>query len=245
MPAFYPNGAILNFASCMFARPLMVAAALASAVQGESSVASQSNDAYVTAAQGQVSINRDDQVWAVSSGERVQIKRVLTTGADGYARLELSGGSDFEIFSNSRVGFRQNAAAAGDLIDVFAGHVKVHMRPGPEDPQQRVFTPDAVISASESATIAIAVDGNDLVRIDVLEGQVRVQHKLLPRSEPTIVKAVDAILVEPDEQISRRVDRGTLYRYAIKPLHDLFSVLTPGHSGKAEPVEQKEFLARR
>ena len=194
-------------------------------------VATDGYQAYVTAAEGQVSIQHDQQPWAVSSGEHVPIQRLITTGGDGFARFEVNGGSSFEIFANSRVIFRQNASAAGDLLDVVAGRVRIHLNPGPGQLQQRVFCSIATITALNPATIALAIDEDDSVRIDVLEGEVLVQHKLLPRSDPTLVRAVDAIMVDKNEQISRRLDRGTLYRLTIKPLHDLFSAITPGHKG--------------
>lgn len=191
--------------------------------------------AYVTAADGQVSIDRDQQKWAVSSGEHVAIQNLITTGSDGFARFEVNGGSSFELYANSRVVFRQNASTAGDLLDVLAGRVRIHLNPGPGQSQQRVFCPIATITALNPASIALAIDEDDNVRIDVMEGEVLVQHTLLPRSDPTLVRAVDAIMVEKNEQISRRLDRGTLYRYTIKPLHDLFSVMTPGR--KASPFQ--------
>jgi hypothetical protein len=197
--------------------------------------ATEAYQAYVTAADGQVSIQRDEQPWAITSGQRVPIQRFITTGSDGYARFEVKGGSNFEVFANSRLVFRQNASTAGDLLDVLAGRVRIHFNPGPGQPQQRVFCPIATVTALNPATIGLAIDEDDNVRIDVLEGEVLVQHKLLPRSAPTLVRAVDAILVEKNEQISRRLDRGTLYRYAIKPLHDLFSAIAPGH--KAAPFQ--------
>jgi hypothetical protein len=187
--------------------------------------------AYVTAAQGQVSVQQDQRPWALSTGQRVPIQRLIETGPDGFAHFEVNGGSNFEVYANTRVVFRQNASTAGDLLDVLAGRVRIHLNPGPGQLQQRIFCPIASITAEDPATIAVAVDEDDNVRVDVLEGEVRVQHSLLPRSEPTIVRAVDAILIEKNQQISRRVDRGTLYRYTIKPLHDLFTAITPGHKG--------------
>jgi hypothetical protein len=115
----------------------------------------------------------------------------------------------------------------------------------PGQPQQRILTPSAWISALHEATVGIAIDEDAAMRIDVLEGEVRVQHRLLPRSEPTIVRAVDAIMVRSDQQISRRLDRGSLYRYTVKPLHDLWTAVSPGHSGRAsEPIEGNHFLAK-
>jgi len=137
--------------------------------------------------------------------------------------------------------FRQNAARAGDLLDVMAGRVQIHLQPTMGQPRQRVFTPVAIITASEPSTIAIAIDEDDMVRIDVIEGAIRVQHTLLPRNEPTLVRAIDAILVQKDQPISRRVDRGSLYRYTVK----IWSAITLKHSGAhdGEPVEGNKFLA--
>jgi hypothetical protein len=205
----------------------------------------QKYEARATIVTGKVTRTRDDQPWAVSAGERVPIQQVITTGSDGYAHFEVAGGSGFDIFPNSRVVFRQNAASAGDLLDVMAGRVRVHLKPQAGQPQQRILTPSAWIAAFEEATVAIAIDEDTTMRVDVLEGQISIRHTLLPRSEPTIVRAVDAILVRSDQQISRRLDRGTLYRYTVKPLHDLWTAVTPGHSNKSDgPIEGNRFLAR-
>ncbi|HMF75720.1 MAG TPA: FecR domain-containing protein [Bryobacteraceae bacterium] len=210
------------------------------------SAAMHANEAHATTVTGQVTRIRDAQPWALSSGEQVPIQQVISTGGDGYARFVVAGGSSFELLSNSRIVFRQNMASAGDLLDVVGGRVRIHLRPSASQPQQRVFTPVAIVTALQPAIISVAVDEDDSVRIDVLEGEVRVQHKLRPRNEPTIVRAVDAILVQPNEQISRRVDRGSLYRYTVKPLHNLWTAVTPGHSSHAgEPIEGNKFLAER
>lgn len=205
------------------------------------------NEAQITAASGKVSRIRDTQTWALSAGEKVPVRQIITTGEDGYARFVVAGGSSFEMFANSRVIFRQNTAAAGDLLDVVAGRVRVHLQPTPGQTQQRVFTPVAIIIGTpQPATLAIAIDEDDTVRIDVMEGEVRVQHSLLPRNDPVIVKAVDAVLVRPHEQISRRVDRGSLYRYTVKSLHDIWSSIWPGHADHdGEPIEQNKLLAER
>lgn len=199
-------------------------------------------EAHATVVTGQVTRIRDERPWAVSSGERVPVRQTITTGPDGFAHFEVGGGSSFDLFANSRVVFRVNTASAGDLLDVLAGRVRIHLRPTAGQSQQRVFCPVAIISARhQPATFAIAVDEDDTIRIDVLEGEIAVQHTLLPRNEPTLVRAVDAILVKKDEPISRRVDRGSLYRYTVKVL----SAITFGHGGSrnAEPVEEDKLLA--
>jgi hypothetical protein len=191
-------------------------------------------EAHATQVSGKVDRVADELPWAVSSGERVAVQQTMTTGADGFATFQLQGGSSFDLLSNSKVVFRQNTASAGDLLDVIAGRVRVHLQPGPGQWQQRIFCPVAIVTARQPSTIALAVDEDSSVRIDVLEGEVRVQHKLLPRSELVLVKAVDAIVVRPNVPISRTVDRGTLYRYAVK----ILIALTPGHKNN-EPIEGK------
>ncbi len=225
-----------------FSCTLFVAIGSASAMCPQNPVdasAMQLYEAHATSVSGQVSRIRDEQPWALTAGERVPIQQLITTGSDGYAHFEVAGGSSFDLFSNSRVIFRQNAASAGDLLDVLAGRVRIHLRPTME--QQRVFTPVAVISTHGPATLAVAVDEEDTVRIDVMEGEIRVQHALLPRNESTLVRAIDAIIVQKDQPISRRVDRGSLYRYTTK----VWTAMKLGHSGSrnGDPVEGKKFLA--
>jgi hypothetical protein len=208
--------------------------------------AMQPYEAHATLVTGKVSRERDRQPWAVSAGEGVPVQQVISTGNDGYAHFTVSEGANFDIYSNSRVIFRQNTARAGDLLDVLAGRVRVHLQPSISQPQQRVFTPIATITATRAATIALAIDEDDTLRIDVLEGEVKVRHARLPKSDPTLVRALDAILVRPDEPISRQVDRGSLYRYTVKPFKDIWLAVTPGHSGShnGDVIEGDKFLAR-
>ncbi|MFL6414326.1 MAG: hypothetical protein ACJ74Y_01490 [Bryobacteraceae bacterium] len=188
---------------------------------------------------GKVTYLRDDQPWAVSSGEYVPLRKVIKTGDDGYGHFRVTDGDTFDIFANSQVLFRGNTGNAGDLLDVQSGRVRVHLGRTAGERQQRIFTPSAIIIGRDPAGFALAVDEEGTVRIDVTEGEIRVQHALLPRSEPVIVRAVDAIVVRPNETVSRRVDRGTLYRYTVK----IWSALTWGHSGRdGEPIEGNHFL---
>ena len=219
--------------------------ALAASVGGQTVAGNRpampSYQAQAKVVSGDVSRVRDGEPWAVSAGEGVPLQDVITTGADGYARFEVPGGSSFELFGNSRVVFRQNPANAGDLVDVLAGRVRIHLQPAAGMQQLRVFCPVAILSTHQTTTIALGVDEDETTRIDVMEGEVRVQHTLLPRNEPVLVKAVDAILVQKDQPISHRVERGSLYRHTMRILLSL----TPGHasSRNADPIEQGKFLA--
>jgi hypothetical protein len=209
--------------------------------------ATQIREARATSVTGQVSRIRDGQPWAVSTGDRIGIQQMITTGSDGYAHFKVAGGGSFDLFANSRVVFRQNAANSGDLLDVLAGRVRIHLQPSVGQLQQRIFCPVAIITAHELATVALAVDEDDTARIDVMEGAIGVQHAFLPSSEPVLVTAVDAVLVHKDQQISHQLDRGSLYRYTVKPLKDILSAITLGHSGRGgqtDPEGTSKFLAQ-
>jgi hypothetical protein len=228
-----------------FCVALLTAAAAEPALSGQDravdSITMRPFEAQATAVTGQVSRIRNKEPWALSSGERVPVQQVITTGSDGYAHFSMEGPSNFDIFSNSRVIFRQNIANTGDLVDVLAGRVRVHLQPIAGQHQQRVFCPTAIISTNEPTTLALAIDEDDTVRIDVMEGQVRVQHAFRPSGEPVLIRAIDAIVVQKNEPISRRIDRGTLYRYKVR----ILSALTFGHSGHdAEPIEGNKLFAQ-
>ena len=202
-------------------------------------LATRAFQAQATLVNGQVTRLRDDQPWAISSGDQVPVQQTLSTGQDGYAQLKVAGGSTFEILSNSKIIFRQNVSNPNDIVDVLAGRVRLQLRPKRGE-QQRVFCPSAIISAHLPTSLALAVDEDDTVRIDVIEGEVRVQHARWPGNE-VLVRAIDSILVQKDEEISRRVDRGTLYRYRAR----IMTAITFGHAGHgAEPIEGNKLLAR-
>lgn len=234
---FHPS--TLEFRLCVASTLVVFAGAGGATAAGAEAVASEDLRADAAVVTGKVTYLRDDQPWAVSSGEMVPLGKTVKTGDDGYGHFLVVGGDTFDIFGNSQVLFRGNAGNPGDLLDVQSGRVRIHLASGKRDLQQRIFTPSAIISAHGTASLSLAVDEEGTVRIDVTDGEVRVQHALLPRSEPVVVKAIDAILVRRNETVSRQVDRGSLYRYTVK----IWSALTFGHSGHdGQPIEGNRFF---
>ncbi len=77
--------------------------------------------------QGQVSVLKDSQPWAISIGDSVQVQQLILTGPDGQARFQVSDGSFFDVYPNSRVVFRKNPGNWKDLIDLLVGRVRVHI----------------------------------------------------------------------------------------------------------------------
>jgi len=219
--------------------PLLLSAAAASDID---SSAAQKDAALVISASGVVSTNKNGQDWAIGRAERIGIAKPIVTGADGYARFAVAGGTDFEVFANSFVTFRENVGNPQDLLDVMTGRVRVQLHISADQPSQyRVTTPVAIITARGAAAFTLAVDDeDDSIRVDVEQGEIFVQHALLPRGSPEIIKAGDAIAVQADEPlISRRLDRGSLYRYAFHSVIKTLGAAIPGlgknFAGQAVP----------
>src|SRR4051812_32151383 len=79
--------------------------------------------AKVISQTGQVSVVKDTRPWALSIGDSVQVRDLILTGPDGHALLQVSDGSTFEVFPNSRVVFRKNPPNWKDFLDVLVGRV--------------------------------------------------------------------------------------------------------------------------
>ncbi|HTT65993.1 MAG TPA: FecR domain-containing protein [Bryobacteraceae bacterium] len=140
--------------------------------------------ATVIALTGQVSVLRDDSPWVLNVGDSVEPKQIIITGPDGFAVLRVSDGSTFEVFSNARVVFRENAGSWRDLLDLLLGRVKIHIqRLGGQPNFNRVRTPTAVISVRGTIFDVAIEDEDDTTLVSVEEGQVGVRHLLKPGPE--------------------------------------------------------------
>jgi hypothetical protein len=208
----------------------------------------QKDSAFVVSAAGQVSTEKRGQDWAIGPAEQIPVTKPVFTGEDGYARFRVAGGTSFEVFAHSYVVFRKNPGNPEDLLDITTGRVRVQTQASAEQPlASRILTPVSIIVCHGAATFAIAVDDEDnTTRIDVQQGEVFVQHALLPQKEPLMVKAGDAISIQSDEAlIVRRLDRGSLYRYAFHTILKTLGSAIPGHPGKdsRDDASDEQFLA--
>src|SRR5215472_6059518 len=103
--------------------------------------------AKVISLQGQVSVLRDSEPWALNVGDSIQVRQVIVTGPDGFAEFQVSDGSTFQVYPNSNVVFRKNPPNWRDLLDVLVGKVRIHIQKlGGEPNPNRVMTPSAVTS---------------------------------------------------------------------------------------------------
>lgn len=193
--------------------------------------------AQVIELQGQVSVLRDTNAWAIQVGDAVQLRQVIITGADGYAVFRVSDGSTFEVFPNSRLTFRNNPGNWRDLLDVWMGRVKVqiHKLGGQANPN-RVHTPSAVISVRGTVFDVVVEDDEDTTLVSVEEGQVAVQHALMPRDEGRILNPGDWLRVYKNIPLAARkgIDKGTVVQYALRALQEaMYTIITrnPRSSG--------------
>lgn len=199
--------------------------------------------AKVVSLAGQVSTLRDNQPWALAAGDQVSLEQVIVSGPDGYAQFQVSDGSTFEVFPNSRVVFRKTPGNLKDLLDVLIGRVKVHIQKWGGQPNfNRVFTPTAVISV-RGTTFFVEVEDEDattLVLVD--EGLVEVQHAQQP-GVPKLLKAGEWLRVYRNVPLaSARIEKGTALRSAFRALAEaLYTSVSrnpriPGIGGSRPPL---------
>jgi len=174
---------------------------------------------------GRVSVLRDSQEVALDAGNLVQVRQLIITGPDGYALFQVSDGSTFEVHANSQVIFRKNAPNWTDLLDVLLGRVRVHIEHlGNKPNPNRVITPAAVISVRGTTFDVTVEDDESTTLVEVEEGQVAVQHALLPRGDPLILNPGEQKRVYKNEPLADNwIQKGTVVRQALRMLVDAVS----------------------
>ena len=170
---------------------------------------------------GSISVLKDNQPWALSIGDTIQVRQVIISGVDGHATFQVSDGSTFEVFPNSYVVFRKNAPNWKDLIDVVIGRVKVHIEHfGNQPNHNRVFTPTAVISV-RGTTFDVSVDpDSETTLVDVVEGEVVVQHALIGGTTKTLHTGESLTIYRTVPLEAKVFDRGTVIQQAVRALKD-------------------------
>ena len=145
---------------------------------------------------------------------------MIKTGADGYAKFQVSDGSTFEVFPNSEVVFRKTYGI-GDLLNVWMGKVKVYIQhlPGIPNPNN-VTTPTALISVRGTIFDVDVQDleGTTFVTLD--EGAVDVRH-LRVASGVVRLNPGESIQVLPNMPLVPLAhDRGLILRQVLRGLED-------------------------
>ncbi|MDX2153375.1 MAG: FecR family protein [Bryobacteraceae bacterium] len=168
--------------------------------------------AQVIERQGSVSVLKDNNPWALEVGDYVAIRQVILTGADGYAVFQLADGSKFEVYPNSRLTFRSTPGNLRDLLDLWLGRVKVHIQKwGGQPNPNRIHTPTAVISVRGTVFDVVIEDDDATTLVAVEEGQVAVQHAIIPVNQPKVLGAGDSLRVYRNVPLAKSgIDKGRL-----------------------------------
>jgi len=183
--------------------------------------------------QGRVSIFQDSAEIPLYAGSPVQPRQLIRTGPDGYAKVQLSDGSTFEVFQDSQVEFRTNPSSWSDLLNVIIGRVKVFIqhRNGPNP--NRVTTQTAVISVRGTVFDVVVEDEDATTLVSVDEGIVGVRHLLLPGNEIQL-QSGESYRVFRNQPLARRIDKGgavqKALRIAAQAVYDAM-VMHPGGVG--------------
>jgi hypothetical protein len=211
------------------------------AVCAISACAQTSAAAHLRSLTGQVSVLRDSSPWALSVGDAVEPSQIILSGPDGFAVFEVSDGSTFEVFPNSRVVFRDNRANWKDLLEVLIGRVKIHIQKlGGQPNYNKVRTPTAVISV-RGTTFDVSVEDEDATTLVMVEeGLVAVQHSLLPRGDAKLLGAGEWIRVYKNQPLAAKsVDRSGVLRTTLRAAADaMYGILLrtsrdPGNTGSS------------
>src|SRR5580698_1640428 len=182
--------------------------------------------AKVISLTGQVSVLRDAQPWALNIGDSVQARQVIVTGPDGFAKFQVSDGSTFEVYPNSNVVFRKNPPNWGDLLDMLAGRVRIHIQKFGERPNpNRILTPTAVISVRGTTFDVSVNDEDEATLVEVEEGIVDVRHAMLGGNTKTL-NSGESIRVYRDVPIAQgRFNKGAIAERILRAMVDAASTL--------------------
>jgi len=199
----------------------------------------QDPTATVVVQSGQVSVTWDGRdMQALSSGMVVKPQQVIVTGPDGFAQFQVSDGSTFEVFSDTRLVFRPTLGNWRDLLNVVLGRVKVFItHPNGRVNYNDVRSPTAVISVRGTVFDVVVedADGTTLVTLD--EGLVDVRS-LLQAGPAVQLHPGEFIRVWRDQKLGAvRPDKGNLIRMAQRAAQDaawqIFRGQHPGVAGSS------------
>jgi hypothetical protein len=172
---------------------------------------------------GQVSALGSQGLQALFKDDTVKRQQTIVTGPDGYARFEVSDGSTFEVFPNSKVVFREHLTNLEELLNVTIGRVKVFIQHlnGLEN-HNKVSSPTAVISVRGTKFDVFVEDEDGTTLVSVDEGLVDVQNWTAPGNR---------VLVNPGESITvfrgqplalQQIDKGAAAREALRAAENVF-----------------------
>lgn len=191
--------------------------------------------ARVKTAVGRVDVMRGVEPWALSSGESISPKQLVKTGVDGYAVFTLADGSEFEVFPNSEVTFRDNPGNFAHLLEVWLGRVRVHIQKlsGGKPNPNRIGTPTAVISVKGTIFHVGVEDGGATTIVMVEEGLVGVSHKILPGREIPVAEGESVTVYRNQALAKANVDKGAIANNVARAASEILGRILWNRQGSA------------
>ena len=201
-------------------RSLLLAAALVVYV---APLAAQDSAAKVIYQAGQVSLSSGGYFKALSVGDTVKTQQLIVTGPEGFARFQVSDGSTFEVFPNSKVVFRETPGSWDHLLNVWFGRVKVFIQHAPGVPNpNKVTSPTAVISVRGTVFDVIVQDDDGTTFVTVDDGEVAVRN-MTAAGNSAILHPGDSITVYRGQPLlGQAVDKGNILRNALRIARDAY-----------------------
>jgi hypothetical protein len=208
----------------MFARPTLFATARAlllaaivlvpsGPLSSQTGLPFGSNAAKLIVMTGRVSVLIDGVEWARNAGDLVQPKQIIVTGPDGYAKFQLSDGSTFEVFQNTRAVFHETSGW-DQLLNVLIGRVKVYVEHKNGPNHKQVTTQTAIISVRGTIFDVVVEDVDATTLISVEEGVVEVRHQIFGGNGVELHPG-ESIRVYRDQRLAQAVDKGNAARMAL------------------------------
>jgi ferric-dicitrate binding protein FerR (iron transport regulator) len=179
------------------------------------------HSAKVVLQYGQVSTWSDNGLHALFPGDSVKPQQMIVTGPDGYARFQLSDGSTFEVFANSKLQFREHVGNMTDMLNLLIGRVKVfvqHLNGVPN--YNKVSSPTAIISVRGTVFEVVVEDEDGTTYVSVDEGLVTVKNQTAP-GDFVYLQPGDSIRVYKNQSLQARlIDRMPIIRGVIRTLEE-------------------------
>lgn len=202
--------------------------------------AQTSSAARVITLTGQVSLLRDSSPWALKTGDSVMPRQIVITGVDGFATFQVSDGSTFQVFPNSRILFRATPSNWTDLLEVLIGRVKVEIQKlGKQPNPNTVRTPTAVISVRGTVFDVMVEEDTDTTFVSVDEGQVEVGNLTAP-GKTRLLNPGESVRVLRNVPLAKVIDKGSVAQSAFKAAAQaiyeiMFRTSRPGGGGSSIP----------
>jgi ferric-dicitrate binding protein FerR (iron transport regulator) len=199
-----------------FAASMLAAVVCLSPAQAQSGIA-----AKLVQMSGQVSVMKGNAAWALNVGDLIQPQQLIVTGPDGSATFQVSDGSTFEVFPNSKAIFRETMGDWRDLIRMVIGRVRVEIQHlGGQPNPNKVRTPTAVVSVRGTIFDVTVEDDEGTTLVLVEEGRVQVQHVLQPGA-PKFLERGEWVEVFWNQPLAaRKIDHGPVYQQILHAAKD-------------------------